>query len=266
MNSMKGEKRERGGRNDTKKGKTITTQFASGEEERASSKCSPFPTVSTPFFAERQHSRSRSLALSTPGGLRKGEEGQHQPTKREREKKRPFFFFLLLSSLFRLLASSTKIMGANLALWVPSFALGHILGLIFLLYALEKINGSMTRMGKQIAMLFSRGRTKDAPSPASTTSAGDGAAAGAGGAGKGAALAKERAAAIKQTSLYADDGDNASSGAKGGAEGLDVDGIPAATTPRRALLPRWNRACKCEVSGVFSLSFLMEKRKKEALN
>lgn len=140
-------------------------------------------------------------------------------------------------------------MGANLALWIPSFVLGHVLGLIFLLYALEKINGSLSRLGKQISLLAARGRTKDAPSPASTTT-GDGNVAAA--AGKGAALAKERAAAIKQTSLYADDGDAASGGAgalAGGVDGYDGgDGAPPPTTPRRALLPRWNRACKCEVS------------------
>lgn len=138
-------------------------------------------------------------------------------------------------------------MGANLGLWIPSFVLGHVLGLIFLLYALEKINGSLSRLGKQISLLAARGRTKDAPSPASTTT-GDGNSAAAA-AGKGAALAKERAAALKQTSLYADDGDNASAnaGADGGFDG-GADGAPPPSTPRRALLPRWNRACKCEVS------------------
>lgn len=137
-------------------------------------------------------------------------------------------------------------MGALLSLWIPSFVLGHILGLAFLLYALEKINGSLTRLGKLLARIGSSGRTKDAPSPseASTPAAAGGGAS----AGKGAALAKERAASFKQTSLYADDGLNGA--ADGGALEGDSDGgaNPAATTPRGTLLPRWNRACKCEVS------------------
>ena len=148
-------------------------------------------------------------------------------------------------------------MGAILRLWIPSFVLGHILGLIFLLYALEKINGSMTRLGKLVSRsVATRGlrATKDAPSPTTATTTADAGSTG----GKGAALAKERAASIKQTSLYADDGLNAADGA-GGANGLDggldSDGVgggnPAATTPRRSLLPRWNRACKCEVRRFF---------------
>ena len=147
-------------------------------------------------------------------------------------------------------------MGALTSLWIPSCALGHILGLVFLLYALEKINGSLTRFGKLVSRVAtSRGRTKDAPSP--TSEAGT-PSAGAGAAGKGAALAKERAASLKQTSLYADDGLNSNNadGAVNG-DGIDSDGgaNPAATTPRRALLPRWNRACKCEVR--FVLFFLL---------
>ena len=136
-------------------------------------------------------------------------------------------------------------MGALLSLWIPSFVLGHILGLVFLLYALEKINGSLTRLGKLLARIASSSRTKDAPTPSEASTP---AAAGAG--GKGAALAKERAASIKQTSLYADDGLNGA--ADGGALEGDSDGgaNPAATTPRRTLLPRWNRACKCEVSSL----------------
>ena len=139
-------------------------------------------------------------------------------------------------------------MGARLNLWIPSFVLGHILGLVFLLYALEKINGSLTRLGKLISRVTtSRGRTKDAPSPSSEAAAAN-TAAGAG--SKGAALAKERAASIKQTSLYADDGLNSNADGAANGDGIDSDGgaNPAATTPRRALLPRWNRACKCEVS------------------
>ena len=152
-------------------------------------------------------------------------------------------------------------MGALTSLWIPSFVLGHILGLAFLLYALEKINGSLTRLGKLISRVAtSRGRTKDAPSPSSESAA----AAPSAPAGKGAALAKERAASLKQTSLYADDGLH-SSGADGGAangDGIDSDGgaNPAATTPRRALLPRWNRACKCEVSNLFLCSRVESRR------
>ena len=154
-------------------------------------------------------------------------------------------------------------MGALTSLWIPSFVLGHILGLAFLLYALEKINGSLTRLGKLVSRLAasSRGRTKDAPSPSSEASAAAAAAsAPATAGGKGAALAKERAASIKQTSLYADDGLNSTAdGAAANGDGMDSDGggaNPAATTPRRTLLPRWNRACKCEVSfAVFFVAF-----------
>lgn len=144
-------------------------------------------------------------------------------------------------------------MGALLSLWIPSFVLGHVLGLVFLLYALEKINGSLTRLGKLVSRVAaaSRGRTKDAPSPSSeaATAASSAAAAGAAGS-KGAALAKERAASIKQTSLYADDGLHGGGDGAANGDGIDSDGgaNPAATTPRRTLLPRWNRACKCEVS------------------
>ena len=148
-------------------------------------------------------------------------------------------------------------MGALTSLWIPSFVLGHILGLVFLLYALEKINGSLTRLGKLVSRLAtSRGRTKDAPSPSSTEAAAAASTPSAG--GKGAALAKERAASIKQTSLYADDG--LGGGADGGAangDGIDSDSNPAVTTPRRALLPRWNRACKCEVRVFVFLFFLL---------
>ena len=142
-------------------------------------------------------------------------------------------------------------MGALLSLWIPSFVLGHILGLVFLLYALEKINGSLTRLGKLASKLATRGRTNDAPSPSSESAATPAGA----GAGKGAALAKERAASIKQRSLYADDGLNGADGCGGAANGDgDSDGgNPAATTPRRTLLPRWNRACKCVVSLFYDL-------------
>lgn len=150
-------------------------------------------------------------------------------------------------------------MGAITSLWIPSFVLGHILGLIFLLYALEKINGSLTRLGKLVSRVAtSRGRTKDAPSPSSTEAAAAASTPSAG--GKGAALAKERAASIKQTSLYADDGlsGGADGGAANGDGGIDSDSNPAATTPRRALLPRWNRACKCEVRVCLFSGFSIE--------
>lgn len=141
-------------------------------------------------------------------------------------------------------------MGALLSLWIPSFVLGHVLGLVFLLYALEKINGSLTRLGKLVSRVAatSRGRTKDAPSPSSEAATANASSAAAG--SKGAALAKERAASIKQTSLYADDGLHGGADGAANGDGIDSDGgaNPAATTPRRTLLPRWNRACKCEVS------------------
>ena len=148
-------------------------------------------------------------------------------------------------------------MGALTSLWIPSFALGHILGLVFLLYALEKINGSLTRFGKLVSRVAtSRGRTKDAPSP--TSEAGT-PSAGAGAAGKGAALAKERAASLKQTSLYADDGLNSNNadGAVNG-DGIDSDGgaNPAATTPAASMEPRLQvRGAFCFVFSAFWVEF-----------
>jgi len=113
-------------------------------------------------------------------------------------------------------------MGQILGLWAASIVLAHVLGLVLLLYALEKVSGALSRPAR-------RARAALSGAPLVRRASTDDAAAAVG--KKGAAARAARRASLAATTLG--DGDDA-----------PLSGAPA--TPR-SLPPRWTRACACKV-------------------
>jgi hypothetical protein len=109
-------------------------------------------------------------------------------------------------------------------LWITSLVLSHLLGAFLLLYAIEKVNGGVSRTARRLLR-----RPMPAATPRTPKSAGGG--------GpfaetrpSGAALAASRRAA-SSSMLYADD-----------SVAGDPDKLLSAT-----LAPAWVRGCACEV-------------------
>lgn len=55
-----------------------------------------------------------------------------------------FFLFVLLFQF------QTMVLATEPGIWVPAVVLGHLIGIVFLLYSLEKTNGSVSRLWKRI--------------------------------------------------------------------------------------------------------------------
>jgi len=69
----------------------------------------------------------------------------------------PFFFFCLL---FFFQLSPGMVLATEPGIWIPAVVLGHLIGICFLLYSLEKTNGSVSRLWKRMT-IRSKGKGAD---------------------------------------------------------------------------------------------------------
>lgn len=122
-------------------------------------------------------------------------------------------------------------MGAIDPLWISCLVISHLLGAFLLLYAIEKVNGGVSRCLRRLLR-------RPVPATPRTPGAKGGDTFSASRPGVGAALAASRSRAVSSSVLYADD---------------SVTGAASTAQPEKpsgaALAPAWCRGCTCEVSG-----------------
>jgi len=179
------------------------------------------------FFLEREGERDRVLSekkkthhnnnefsFPSQSGLREKEReraSERGESLTLEASQRVLFFPFPLFSTSPPLSPKTMVLATEPGIWVPAVVLGHLIGICFLLYSLEKTNGSVSRLWKRMAI---RGG-----------GAGKGAGAGAGASSGGAAGGGSNAGPIKLM------------------RGMSADNEPL----HYERAPRWVRGCACKV-------------------
>lgn len=87
----------------------------------------------------------------------------------------PLFLLLTFSLFFCFFSatSPTMVLATEPGIWVPAVVLGHLIGVCFLLYSLEKTNGSVSRLWKRLTTRSGGKGVADGTSVGATTSGGN---------------------------------------------------------------------------------------------